>query len=116
AAAAVLSARRHCSLAGAQALVLGGTGPVGQRAVELLAAEGACVRVGSRTRERAQATCDIVRASLPDAKTEPVATADPSDLEGACRDVEVIIAAGAAGVELLGADLRSRIPSLRVAI
>ena len=37
AAAAVLMAARHCSLAGAQATVLAATGPVGSRVVRLLA-------------------------------------------------------------------------------
>ena len=50
AAAAVLAAARHAPLAGATALVLAATGPVGQRAVRLLASEGAVVRAASRNR------------------------------------------------------------------
>ncbi|MBI3467656.1 MAG: hypothetical protein HY000_32000 [Planctomycetes bacterium] len=53
AAAAVLSAGKHLDLSTATSLVLGGTGPVGQRAVRLLARAGATVRVGSRSRDRA---------------------------------------------------------------
>src|SRR5215468_322249 len=48
AAAAVRAAARHLDLANAAALVLGGTGPVGQRVARLLARQGADVRVGSR--------------------------------------------------------------------
>src|SRR3954453_16265813 len=48
AAAAVRAAARHLDLKQARALVLGGTGPVGQRVALLLAREGAEVRVGSR--------------------------------------------------------------------
>src|SRR5205823_10025492 len=54
AAAAVRAAARHLELANAASLVLGGTGPVGQRVGRLLARQGAEVRVGSRQRERAE--------------------------------------------------------------
>ena len=58
AAAAVLAAAKHVPLAGATAVVLGGTGPVGQRAARLLAREGAHVRVASRSQDES-------RGSLP---------------------------------------------------
>ena len=41
AAAAVLAAAKHCPLAGAEAVVLAATGPVGSRVVRLLALRGA---------------------------------------------------------------------------
>ncbi|MBI3862904.1 MAG: bifunctional NADP-dependent methylenetetrahydromethanopterin dehydrogenase/methylenetetrahydrofolate dehydrogenase [Planctomycetia bacterium] len=118
AAAAVLSARKHLSLAGAQAVVLAGTGPVGLRAAQLLAAEGARVRVGSRSLERAVQTCDELRRTITPAGAElaPCATATRAELEAACRGAQVVIAAGAAGVELLPADLRKSLSSLKVAI
>src|SRR5262249_7317361 len=50
AAAAVRAAARHLDLAQTTALVLGGTGPVGQRVARLLARRGATVRIGSRQR------------------------------------------------------------------
>src|SRR5262245_53794777 len=53
AAAAVRAAGRHIDLSKAQSLVLGGTGPVGQRVVRLLAKAGGWVRIGSRQKERA---------------------------------------------------------------
>ena len=53
AAAAVLSAEKHVDLHRTQATVLAATGPVGQRVVRLLASQGAVVRVGSRSAERA---------------------------------------------------------------
>ena len=46
AAAAVRAAGRHLDLGQSQSLVLGGTGPVGQRVARLLAREGAEVRIG----------------------------------------------------------------------
>src|SRR5438132_6808636 len=61
AAAAVHAAAAHLPLAGAAALVLGGTGPVGQRVARLLARAGAEVRVGSRQKERAEIVCAAIR-------------------------------------------------------
>lgn len=116
AAAAVLSARKHVALKGATALVLGGTGPVGQRAAQLLAAEGAIVRVGSRTRDKAEQTCQAVAGAVQGATLIPAATATSADLAAACRDVSVIVAAGAAGAELLPLDVRRTIGTLKVAI
>ena len=58
AAAAVLAAAKHVELGAADVLVLGATGPVGQRTVRLLAREGARVRVGSRDGRRAAAVCE----------------------------------------------------------
>src|SRR5262245_20522955 len=68
AAAAVRAAGRHIDLSSAQSLVLGATGPVGQRVVRLLARDGGHVRVGSRQKDKAEGVCAIVRAHLPGAK------------------------------------------------
>jgi methylenetetrahydrofolate/methylenetetrahydromethanopterin dehydrogenase (NADP+) len=117
AAAAVLSARKHLSLADITAVVLAGTGPVGMRAAQLLAAAGARVRVGSRGLDRANAACmEILRISPARAAVTPHATGTREDLKHACQGAELIIAAGAAGAELLPADLRQTLPSLKVAI
>jgi len=116
AAAAVLCAAKHLDLKGTTALVLAGTGPVGHRAAQLLAAQGATVRVGSRTKEKAEQTCAAIASVLPEAKLSPVATGSPAELTAACRDVAVIIAAGAAGAELLPTEARKEIATLRVAI
>lgn len=116
AAAAVLAARKHLPLSGAEALVLGGTGPVGHRVAQLLAGQGARVRVGSRTRDRAAQTCEAIAAVVPGARVVPQATGSTADLEAACRGIQLIVAAGAAGVELLAAELRKAIPTLKVAI
>ena len=116
AAAAVLAAAKHVDLAAAEALVLGGTGPVGQRAAQLLAGAGARVRVGSRTAARADETCRRIAAAVDGAQVSPAVTAGNADLAGACDGVSVLISAGAAGVELLSAEQRRAIGTLRVAI
>src|SRR5690349_11842068 len=61
AAAAVLAAAKHVDLKGSTATVLGGTGPVGERAARLLARQGANVRVGSRSAERATEACQRIK-------------------------------------------------------
>jgi methylenetetrahydrofolate/methylenetetrahydromethanopterin dehydrogenase (NADP+) len=101
AAAAVLSAQQHLDLANSQALVLAGTGPVGQRVARLLARQGTHVRVASRVLERAEQVCgDLSRLVHPD-RFSPVATASPHDVEQAMEDVQLVVAAGAAGICLL---------------
>jgi hypothetical protein len=79
AAAAVRAAANHQDLKNAKALVLGGTGPVGQRVALLLARQGASVRVGSRQLARATTVCEALRVRIPEAPLEAVATASPSD-------------------------------------
>lgn len=116
AAAAVVAAGRHVDLAQTQALVLAGTGPVGQRAARLLAAAGARVRVASRDQARAAGCCDAIRAVATAAQLEPVGVASESDLHKAIDGVQLVIAAGAAGVQLLDQSTRKACKSLQVAI
>jgi hypothetical protein len=116
AAAAVLSARKHLTLSETTALVLAATGPVGLRAAQILATNGARVRVGSRSLERALQATHAVRAIAPQADVGACATATADDLRHATKDIQLIIAAGAPGVELLPVDARTSISSLKVAI
>jgi hypothetical protein len=97
AAAAVRVATKHGPLAGKTALVLGGTGPVGQRVGLLLAQQGAHVRLASRQLDRAARACAAIRARVPNATLQPVA----GDLAAMTAGAQVIVAAGAAGVVLL---------------
>lgn len=116
AAAAVLAARRHVSLRGAAALVLGATGPVGQRVVRLLARQGAQVAAASRKLQRAQEVCQRIVGQVPGAAVQPLAIDAGGALQEALAQSAVLIAAGAAGVELLSADRWQRAGNLRVAI
>ena len=116
AAAAVLAAGKHLPLHGAQAVVLGGTGPVGQRAAQLLAVQGAKVRVASRSQDRAEKTCDSIRSAVSGANLQAVAIDSDEALRRACEGVSLIIAAGAAGVQFLSAEQRRGISTLKVAI
>jgi hypothetical protein len=116
AAAAVRAAARHLDLKSAKALVLGGTGPVGQRVALLLARQGADVRLGSRQQAKAASVAELIRAKVPQAKLEPI-SADPSgDLSEALVERTLVIAAGAAGAVLLPKGARQACRSLRVMI
>lgn len=101
--AAVLTAGKHVDFEQATAVVLAGTGPVGQRAAFLLAREGAHVRIASRTLARSQATCGVIEKAVSGAKVTAVQTASLAETISAVEGADVIIAAGAAGVELLPA-------------
>jgi len=116
AAAAVRAAARHLLLQGVPALVLGGTGPVGQRVARLLAREGAIVRVGSRQMSRAALVCDEIRAKVPSAKLEPAGTGSSQELAAALDGRRLVVAAGAASAVLLPRSARAACPSLQVAI
>jgi hypothetical protein len=116
AAAAVRGAARHTDLASAAALVLGGTGPVGQRVALLLARLGADVRLASRQASRAAAAADAVRAKAPGSRVQPVGVASAAELAQALEGRAVVVAAGAAGVQLLPKAARAASPGLKVAI
>jgi len=116
AAAAVRAASKHMDIGQTKALVLGGTGPVGQRVARLLARQGAHVRVGSRSVERAQSVCAAIRATLPDAKVEAVSTNSSSDGPKSLEGRDLVIAAGAAGAMLLPAKMRASARDLHLMI
>lgn len=116
AAAAVRAAVRHMDVSVGSALVLGGTGPVGQRAALLLARIGAHVRIGSRQGPRAESVCQLIRSKFPNAKVEAVATASSADGPKALDGRDLVIAAGAAGAVLLPQKIRAGCETLRVAI
>ena len=116
AAAAVVCASRHLPLGpGMIALVLGATGPVGQRVVRMLAREGVDVRVASRKKTHAEAVCHRIEAGLPGALISPHSIAD-TDLASLLDGVQLVISAGAAGVQILDQATREACTSLQVAI
>jgi hypothetical protein len=117
ASAAVVAAGRHLPLgdpaaaATLHAVVLGGTGPVGQRVARLLARKGVAVTVASRSLSRAQQVCERIASAVPGSRLEPVLadgaiTAETlrpgTPLAAALATADLIVAAGAAGVTLLG--------------
>jgi len=117
ASAAVVAAARHIDLRNAQAVVLGGTGPVGQRVAQLLAHDGARVTISSRSAARAEQACNEVREKL---EGTPQITAVSSEQIQADVSIleqqQIVIACGAAGIELLGKEQIEALPNLCVAI
>ncbi len=88
------------SLAGKRAVILGGSGPVGQRAAVLLAREGTVVAVTGRKREVVQAACDSIRTRF---GTVVEAIEAPTNVErgAAIEGAHIVLATGAAGITLL---------------
>ncbi len=116
AAATVLAAAKHLDLAQTTALVLGGTGPVGCRAAQILLSQGSTVRLASRQLAKARQTCQDLSRSVDASRLTPHAWDQDADISVATAGVQLIISSGAAGVELLAeAKLRS-ISGLKVAI
>lgn len=116
AAAAVLCAQKHLSLAGSVGTVLAATGSVGKRVVRLLAREGANLRVASRQLGRASQVCEEVAKLSPTAKLEPWETRDEASVRAAVDGAAFVVAAGAPGVELLSDDARKNAATLKLAI
>jgi len=126
AAAAVVAAGRHVPLGpdakpNCRALVLGGTGPVGQRVARLLVRLGAEVSVASRSPARAEEVAKRLRGLVSgEAGVHPVewagAVRPGTSLAKVVEQADVIIAAGAAGATLLDAAGRSLATAAQVFI
>lgn len=100
AAAAVAKLSSGQTLSGKKAVVLAGTGPVGQRAAALLAQEGCRVSLTSRQLARAQRACADIEARFGVAIT-PLEALDGDARGQIIADANIIIATGAAGIELI---------------
>lgn len=113
AAAAVVCAARHLDLAETTAVVLAGTGPVGQRAARLLLRQGAKVRLASRSAEKGETVAQTLRERYSGGQIETVVNDRLSD---ALAGAQLIVSAGAAGVQILESSIRQNLPDLKVAI
>jgi hypothetical protein len=118
AAAAVLCAARHMALADVDALVLGGTGPVGQRVARLLLSQGAQVRLASRDMQRAEQACEQIRVKVGAAASRltAVATNQSERLLENLADINTLFGCGAAGAPLLTQQQMSHAAQLKIAI
>jgi hypothetical protein len=88
------------SLAGKRAVVLAGTGPVGQRAAVMLAKEGARVAITSRTLARAQAAARAIAERFK-IEVDAIEADDNAARARAIEGANLVFATGAAGVALL---------------
>lgn len=115
AAAAVVSILNHGPLqSGSVVSVLGGTGPVGRRIAFLCSRLGATVNIVSRDLERAK---DAVKdLSSKAANAVAMAATTPDQLEPVLADTDILFSAGAAGVELVSAELIQRSPRIKLIV
>lgn len=88
------------SLQGKRAVVLAGTGPVGQRAAVMLAREGCQVTITSRKSERAKAAAQAILERFK-IEVAGIEAADNAARAKAIEGAQVVFATGAAGVQLL---------------
>lgn len=116
AAAAVVAAKNHLSLAGCSAVVLGGTGPVGQRVAQLLAMEGGNVVLVSRSQKKAEAACEAICKKTSNGSLTAAGAATDDEFMAICQGRQLVIAAGAAGACFLSEGSLARLSEVRVAI
>ncbi len=100
AAAAVARLVGSGEIAGKKAVVLAGTGPVGQRAAAMLALEGASVSITSRHIFNAEKACFAMKERF-DVNLTPIEAGDYNARAEAIKDASIVLTTGAAGVELL---------------
>ncbi len=115
AAAAVAKLAISGTLADKKAVVLAGTGPVGQRAATMLAQEGANVSLTARSMARATAACDNMKARFGVTIT-PVEAFDNDARALAIKDAHIVLATGAAGIELLTVEQWQDNPTLEMIV
>lgn len=109
-----LMAKFDTTLEGKNILVLGGTGPVGQVVAVIAAQDGAKVKLIGRQLDKAQAIADMCNNEFGDGKITIEAGADADKAEY-IKTADVVFATGAAGIELLSAELIASAPQLKVA-
>jgi hypothetical protein len=113
AAAAVAWLAHGRSLAGKRAVILAGTGPVGQRAAALLASEGASVAITGRKLEVVEAAAQAIKTRF-GAEIRPIAAASPAGRGRAVEGAHIVLATGAAGITLLEASQWQSSPTLEL--
>jgi NAD(P)-dependent dehydrogenase (short-subunit alcohol dehydrogenase family) len=99
-------------LAGASALVLAGTGPVGARAAAMLALEGADVTITGRNAEKTEAAAAAIGKRF-GVTIKALAAPDAASRHAAVREAQILVSAGAAGHQLADASAWQESPAIR---
>jgi methylenetetrahydrofolate/methylenetetrahydromethanopterin dehydrogenase (NADP+) len=102
AAAAVACLAHGRSLAGKHAVVLAGSGPVGQRAAVLLAREGVQVAITGRKLSVVEAARDSIKARF-GVQVRAIEAPTSRERAAAIEGAQIVLATGAAGITLLEA-------------
>jgi len=109
-----LKSKFNTTLEGQNILALGGTGPVGQAAAVIAALAGAHVRLIGRQLDKAERIADLCSNEFGEGKITIAAGAD-ADKADYMKTADIVFATGAAGIELLSAELLAAAPRLKVA-
>lgn len=109
-----LATKFKTTLAGKTMLALGGTGPVGQAAAVIAAKAGANVRIIGRQLEKAQQIAELCSNEFGGGNITITAGADADKAEY-IKTADIVVATGAAGIELLSTALIKSAPQLKVA-
>ncbi len=91
------------TLEGKSITVLAGTGPVGQTAARIYASEKANVVITSRALAKGQAVADKINKEAGAQLVKVVEVTKPEQTAAAVKDAEIILSAGAGGIQLLSA-------------
>ncbi len=91
------------TLEGKNVTVLAGTGPVGQTAARIYAAEKANVIITSRSLAKGQAIADKINKECGAVRVKVMEVSKPEQTADAIKDAEIILAAGAGGIQLMTA-------------
>jgi hypothetical protein len=91
------------SLEGKKVTVLAGTGPVGQTAARIYAAEKADVTITSRALAKGQVIADKINQECGATRVKVIEVSKPEQTAASVKDAEIILAAGAGGIQLLSA-------------
>jgi threonine dehydrogenase-like Zn-dependent dehydrogenase len=113
AASGVALLSKAAKLQGKTAVVLAGTGPVGQRAAVLLAISGANVRLTSRKQSRSVEACDEMQERF-GVEMTPMQASDDESINIAMDGAHVVFGAAKAGIQLLNAKQWQDHPTLEL--
>ena len=102
-------------LEGKHALILAGTGPVGQRAAGLLAKDGAHVTITSRKPEQGDKARQFISARF-NVQVEAVTMNDPSTLPELLQGVDILLNSGPAGVQMVPKSAWTKNKTLKIAV
>ena len=100
---------------GRKVVVLGGTGPVGQRAAGLLAKAGARVTLTSRKPEQGEKSRQFVNARFA-VQVESAAVPDAAQLPRVLDGVDILLNAGAAGIQMVSKAGWTTVRTLKIAV
>ncbi|MCW4024399.1 MAG: saccharopine dehydrogenase NADP-binding domain-containing protein [Candidatus Bathyarchaeota archaeon] len=101
-------------LEGKNVTVLAGTGPVGQTAARIYAAEKANVTISSRSLAKGQAVADKINAEVGENRVKVVEVSKPEQTAEVIKDADIVLSAGAGGIQLLSQADLSKAPSCKI--